>query len=153
MGFAMLLGHGWQHLAATVPGFAPLPPQNAALLAARDLDPGEQDLIAATGLLHLPPDELRTATGRDALANLARRVDRLYVHVDLDALDPAVLRANYLPTPDGLEPPEITATTAAALTHAPLAAVGIASYDPAQDDRDPGPSSVAEILLGLLGTA
>lgn len=150
MGYAMLLGHGWQQMAATVPGFTPLPADQAALLAARDLDPGEHELVTRSGLLSLPPDRLRGADGRAALAALARRVDRLYVHVDLDALDPEVIRANYLPTPDGLEPDEILTAAAAALAHAPLAAVGIACFDPTEDERGPGPEVVAAILLGLL---
>jgi arginase len=150
MGYAMLLGHGWQQLAATVPGFTPLPVGNAALLAARDLDPGEHELVAQTGLLALPPERLRESAGREALTALGRRVERVYVHVDLDALDPRVIRANYLPTPDGLEPEEVVAGATAVLTHAPLAAVGIASYDPREDERDPGPQVVAAILLGLL---
>jgi arginase len=150
MGYAMLLGHGWGQLAATVPGFAPLPATHAALLAARDLDPGEHDLVARSGLLALPPARLREAAGREALAALGRRVDRLYVHVDLDALDPRVIRANYLPTPGGLEPEEVVAAAGAALAHAPLGAVGVASYDPREDERDPGPEVVAAILLGLL---
>ena len=156
MGYAMLLGHGWQGLAATVPGFTPLPATHAALLAARDLDPGEHELLAESGLLTLPPERLREAAGLDALAALGRRVERLYVHVDLDALDPRVIRANYLPTPGGLEPDELVAAAAAALAEAPLAAVGFASYDPREDERDPGPQVVAAILLGLLerpGTA
>ncbi len=150
MGYAMLLGHGWQGLAATVPGFAPLPAANAALLAGRDLDPGEHDLVARTGLLTLSPDRLLENAGREALAALGRRVERLYVHVDLDALDPRVIRANYLPTPGGLEPAELVAAAAAALDEAPLAAVGFASYDPREDERDPGRQVVAAILLGLL---
>lgn len=150
MGYAMLLGHGWQGLAATVPGFTPLPAAHAALLAARDLDPGEHDLVARSGLLALPPERLREAAGREALAALGRRVDRLYVHVDLDALDPRLIRANYLPTPGGLEPEEVVAAAGAALAHAALGAVGVASYDPREDERDPGPEVVAAILLGLL---
>lgn len=150
MGFAMLLGHGWQQLAATVGGFAPLPAAHGALLAARDLDPGERELIAEIDLLTLSPEHLRGAAGREALAALGRRVDRLYVHLDLDALDPEVIRANYLPTPGGLEPAEVVTAAGAALAHAPLGAVGIASYDPSEDERDPGPGIVAAVLLGLL---
>lgn len=150
MGYAMLLGHGWQGLAATVPGFSPLPADHAALLAGRDLDPGETELVASGGILALPPDRLREAAGRDALAALGRRVERVYVHVDLDALDPRVIRANYLPTPGGLEPDEVVAAAAAALAEAALGAVAFTSYDPSQDERDPGPEVVARILLGLL---
>lgn len=153
MGYAMLLGRGWQQLAATVPGFAPLPAAHAALLAARDLDPGERELLEREGLLELPPERLREPAGREAVGELGRRVGRLYVHVDLDALDPEVIHANYLPTPGGLAPQEVVAAAGAALAGAPLGAVGIASYDPAEDERDPGPRVVAEILLGLLEAA
>jgi arginase len=151
MGYSMLLGHGWQGLAATVPGFSPLPAAHAALLAARDLDPGEEEMVARGGVLALPPDRLREAAGREALAALGRRVDRIYVHVDLDALDPRVIRANYLPTPGGLEPEEVVAAAAEALARSTLGAVAFTSYDPSQDERDPGPEIVATILLGLLG--
>lgn len=150
MGYAILLGHGWQQLAAAIPGFAPLPAANAALLAGRDLDPGERELIARTGMLALPPDRVRSEAGHRALADLGRRVGQLYVHVDLDALDPSVIRGNQLPVPDGLDPDEIVAAAVAALAHAPLAAVCFACFDPTEDDRDPGPGVVEEILLGLL---
>jgi arginase len=150
MGYAMLLGHGWQQLAATVTGYSPLPAGNAALLAARDLDPGEEELAAESGLLALPPARLREPAGREALAALGRRVERVYVHVDLDALDPEVIRANYLPTPGGIEPEEVVAAAAQALAGTSLGAVAFTSYDPSQDERDPGPEVVTEILLGLL---
>jgi arginase len=151
MGFAVLLGCCWQGLAATLPGYAPLPVGQAALLAARDLDPGEEALIASTGLLSLSTEELARPAGRAALAALAGRVDQLYVHVDLDALDPTVLRANHLPVPGGPTLDGLLEATSAALRSAPLAAVGIASFDPSQDERDPGPAVVAELLDGLLG--
>lgn len=150
MGFALLLGHGWQGLAATIAGFTPLPAENAALLAPRDLDPGEIALIEETGLLSLPPAELRTTAGREALAALGKRVERLHVHVDLDALDPEVIVGNHLPVPGGLEPEEVVEATGAATAHAPLASVSFASFHPEEDERDPGVAVVAEILVGLL---
>lgn len=153
MGYAMLLGYGWQGLAAKVPGFAPLPVGHAALVAARDLDPGEEALISESRLLGVSVEELRHGHGREALAELCRRVGRVYIHVDLDVLDPDVLRANYLPTPGGLESGEVVDAAAAALALTELGAIGIASYDPTEDERDPGVDLVTEILLGLLAAA
>jgi hypothetical protein len=40
---------------------------------------------------------------------------------------------------------------AAALALAPLGALGAASYDPSEDERDPGVGVVGEILVGLHG--
>jgi len=151
MGFALLLGHGWRGLAATIPGFTPLPAENAALLAPRDLDPGEIELIEQTGLLSLPPAELRATAGREALAALGKRVERLHVHLDLDALDPEVIVGNHLPVRGGLEPGEVVEAAGAATAHAPLASVSFASFDPEEDERDPGVEVVATVLLGLLG--
>ena len=153
MGYAILLGRGWQQLAATVPGFAPLPAAHAALLGARDLDPGERALIETQGILHLPPAALRRETGRQALAALARRVERLHVHIDPDVFDPGVLRGNDLVVPGGLLPADLLAATGAALRRAPLAGVSVGSYDPAQDDPDAGPRVLGEILVGILAAA
>jgi arginase len=150
MTFAMLLGRGFGALAATIPHFEPLPVAHAALLGARDLDPPEQELVTRERLLALSVERLRTAEGRNELATVASRVERLYVHVDLDALDPRVLRANQLPAPDGLLVPDVVEAVRAAARRAPVAAIGFASYDPAADERDPGPAVVRELLEGLL---
>jgi arginase len=152
MGYAMLLGHGWRQLADTVPGFAPLAADHAALLGARDLDPGERDLIDRTGVLHLPPAALRGEEGRAALAELGRRVERVHVHVDPDVFEPSVLRGNYLPVPGGLEPSEVIAAAGVALREAPLAGISIGSYDPGQDDPATGPRVLGEVVVGLLAT-
>jgi arginase len=150
MGYAMLLGHGWRRLAATVPGFAPVAADRAALLGARDLDPGERELIDGTGLLVLPPPALRGEEGRAALAALGRRVERLHVHIDPDVFDPSVLRGNHLPVAGGLEPSEVVAAARAALGEAPLAGVSIGSYDPSEDDPQAGPRVLGEVVVGLL---
>jgi arginase len=153
MGLAMLLGHGWQQLAATVPGYAPLPAQHAALLGARDLDPGECALIEHSGLLFLPPAALREEAGREALRGLGRRVARLHVHVDPDVLAPEALRGNSYSVPGGLDPGEILAAARAALAEAPLAGLSVGSYDPQEDDPLAGPRVLGEMIVGLLSAA
>lgn len=153
MGYAMILGHGWQQLATTVPGFEPLPGPQAALLGARDLDPGEKALIETSGMLYLSPDALREDSAAEALAALAGRVERLHIHVDPDVFDPEVLRGNHLPVPGGLAPHEILAAARAALEHTPLAGLSVGSYAPEEDDPEAGVRVLGEVLLGLLEAA
>lgn len=150
MGYAMLLGHGWQQLAATVPGYAPLPSAHAALLGARDLDSGERALIDRTGMLFLPPATLRGEASREALVALGRRVEQIYVHVDADVLDPTVLRGNELSVPGGLDPEEVVAAAGVALREAPLSGLSVGSYDPNEDDPEAGPRVLGQLIVELL---
>jgi arginase len=151
MGYAMLLGHGFEALTTTIPGFAPLSAKLAALAGARDLDAPEIEHIEAWGVESFPPERLR---GEDSLRGLERwagRAERLYVHVDLDVLDPTVLEANMLTVAGGLTLDELQTAIGAATRGAPLAGIGFASYDPAVDATDDGPNVVGTILNSIVG--
>ncbi len=150
MGYAMLLGAGWESLAATIPGFAPVPGSLAAIAGARDLDPPEVEHIRDWGMESFPPERLRSGESRQALEDFGRRCQRLYVHVDLDVLDPSVVKANSLAVPGGLTVSEVMAAISAAGQGAPIAGIGIASYDPAVDESNAGPAVGREILETLL---
>jgi arginase len=60
-----------------------------------------------------------------------------YLHLDVDVLDPAVGHANYLPVPNGLSLPQLTAALAAIRARVPLGAAALTSYSP-EDDHDQG---------------
>ena len=70
----------------------------------------------------------------EALNELRARVERVYVHLDLDVLDPeAVGRANEFAPEDGLKAGELEAAFGMVRDRFAIAAAGIASYDPAFD--------------------
>src|SRR5262245_22209549 len=60
-----------------------------------------------------------------------------YLHLDVDVLDPAVGHANYLPAPNGLSLPHLTAAIAVVRARVPLGAAALTSYSP-EDDHDQG---------------
>ena len=151
--FAMLLGFGWEAVCRTIPGFVPVPAGHAALLGARDLDPPEAGLIDNVELLELSVEALASDEGKQSLEALGRRVERLYVHVDLDVLDPEVLRANQFAADHGLTVDGLVDAIAVAARQAPVAAVGFASFDPTIDDRDPAPVVVERIVEAVTALA
>src|SRR5215217_3258315 len=53
MALATVVGRCWTSLAAGVPGFVPVAEENVVLVGARDLDPAEAALLAASGVVHL----------------------------------------------------------------------------------------------------
>ena len=135
MALSMVTGDAWRALAGTIPGFRPLAERNVVLAGARDLDAEEARRIERSGILHLRCEALRggsPALGA-ALDALAERVSRVYLHVDLDVLDPAEARVNRFAAPDGLTLAEVEALIAAAGRRLTIAAAALTAYDPSED--------------------
>ncbi|UQS23199.1 arginase family protein [Amycolatopsis thermalba] len=82
------------------PAFAAVPavePGRAVLVGARALDPAERDEIEAGRVRLVSGEPSRiVAEVRDA------GIERLYVHVDLDVLDPSAFAGMDYPEPDGM---------------------------------------------------
>jgi arginase len=106
MALATVTGQCWAEMAAAVPGFRPLPDCRILHLGGRDFDPGERERLEAAGVVLLDAAALRRhgpgAAMRPALAALANVVRGVYLHIDLDALDPDEAPANSYQTPNGL---------------------------------------------------
>lgn len=133
MPLAMLTGRTWQALAATVPGFAPLPDERAVLLGGHDLDDPEREILASGGPAWLSVDDIRTGRTEQVLDRVAAQADAVHVHVDLDVHDTSVAPANGYAAPGGLMPDEVRDVVTAAVRRLPLASATIASWDPSFD--------------------
>lgn len=140
MGLAMLLGDGWDELRATVDGLRPMPAENAVLVQARDLEPTEADRVAASVLRRADMGTLE-----DALDELASRAEAVYVHIDLDVLDPSVARANVLSVEGGLDAEQLERALEAVSSRFEIAAAALTAYDPSQDREN----RVPEIAVAL----
>lgn len=107
---------------------AAVPAERVVLAGAREFDDAEQDAVAATGIRHLPVGDLADPA---ALADAVGDAEAVYVHVDLDVLDPAVLAGVALPVPFGLQLEELTAAIRALRSRVPLVGASIAGFAPA----------------------
>ena len=140
MALAMLTGRCWRALAATVPGFRPVPETHALLVGGRDLDPQERVALDGSGLLWVPDARIREhgpvrALG-PALDALAGRVERVHRHIDLDIHDPGFAPANSYAAPGGLGPATVLEVVRLVAGRLPLAAGTLAAYDPGCDVED-----------------
>ena len=152
MALATVVGRCWTTLAGGVPGFAPVPEENVVLVGAGDLDPAESGLLAASAIVHLRPEE--TPARLDAeLEALARRIDRLYVHVDLDVLDGAEGLVNAFCGGPGLSRGELLAAIAVAGRRCPVAAGAITAYDPGYDADGRIGRTAIDVALALADAA
>jgi arginase len=148
MALAIATGRCWQQLVGQLPGFEPVDEANVVLLGTRDLDPLEAALIAESSVTVLRPADVRTHLDV-TLGDLRRRVRDLYVHVDLDVLDPRTQgRANALAAPGGMTLDEVDSAIRRAARHFRVRAAALTAYDPTFDED----ARVCRAALMLLAT-
>ncbi len=107
-----------------------VPPGRVVVGGARSFDEPEAEAIDRLGVAVLPVDALRDPETLVA-ALRATGAEALYIHVDVDVLDPAELTGNAHPEPFGLTVGELTGAIAAARSAVPLVGSSIAGYSPA----------------------
>jgi len=98
------------------------------LAGVRALDDAESELVAARGIASVGVDALTA----DALvaAVAATGATAVYVHVDLDVLDPGVMSGVGQPEPFGLEVPRLTDAIKALRRAFALAGAGVTEFAP-----------------------
>ena len=100
------------------------------LAGARELDDAESAALGDSALTHLDVEALADPLAlADAVA--ATGAGAVYVHVDLDVLDPAVIGGVALPVPFGLSLEQLLAALAALRARVPLVGASIAGFAPA----------------------
>jgi arginase len=152
MALAMVMGRCWGTLAASVPGFSPVPERQVVLAGARDLDPAERALLATSATAVVPARALRADSVelRAALATLAVRVSGAYLHLDLDVLNPMEVRANRFAAPGGPTTTELAAVLRLIGKQMHIAAVAVTAYDPSFDPQDKAVHAVETLLEAAL---
>jgi len=134
MPLAMLTGRGEQSIVEAA-GLRPLPEQRVVLIGARDLDPGEDDAVASSEM---------TVVAVPDLVSLDLS-GPLYVHVDVDVVDPGDLPAVNYPAADG---PSLEATLSVMRYLAAtdrVVAFSVSSWNP----EHPGAEQAAAATLAL----
>lgn len=126
MALRAVIGDGPQGL--TLPAGA-VAAGNVVLAGVRMLDPEEDELLAESPIRSLAPSDLADP---DALAAAvtATGARRVFIHVDLDVLDPADIAGVSSPEPFGVTPAALVAAITAVRATTPLAGATIAGFTP-----------------------
>lgn len=139
-----LFGHGHPSLVPT----ATVSPQRCALLGTRSMDPPEQEFIEAHDLPLLNPEQLHSEAHHleDLLDRWLPQNSPLYVHLDLDVLDPRTWPAVAVPEPGGLDVPTLVAVINRLRSRGRFVGIGITEYLPSVDHD---PSTLWPVLEAL----
>jgi arginase len=134
MALSVLTGTGWRALRESIPGFASVPEEHVVLAGARDLEPHQRERVGRSAV-HAALGAFTAEQFATALEALPGRVERIYLHVDLDVLDSRAGRANEYAAPGGPGPADVLAAVDAVFDAFPVAAAALTAYDPAEDSN------------------
>ena len=140
MPLAMVTGRGEQTIVDAA-GLTPLPDERTILVDGRDLDPGEDDALASSGVTVMTVDEVTHSEPPRG---------PLHIHVDTDVVDPVEMPAENYPAPGG---PSLAAVRKALIHLAvggDVVAFSVSSWNPALPDADRAASATLRLAAPFL---
>jgi arginase len=115
-------------------------------------DPLEQQLLDSSRIQQVSVDDLRRATPAvfAQLDRLSRENDKVYIHIDMDVLDPKEVEGHQNKVPNGPSSDELARLFEAIFSRYPKAsAIGFATI-PATDEGDRSLAAVNRMIEGAL---
>jgi arginase len=138
MSLAVITGHCYRNLWAQTGDSTPIAESATLLVGVRDLDPAERQRIERSAIQVIawhngkPVEDVFAA-----LDTLAARVREIYVHVDLDALDPSVVPGIVdFAVPGGLSLEDLEKILRAANSRFKIRAASLTTFDPDHDHEE-----------------
>jgi arginase len=135
MSLAIIVGHCHQDLWAQIGPNTPISEAATLMLGVRDLDPAERERLERSAIQVVPwRDGKPQADVLASLDELAKRVQEIYLHIDLDAFDPQVAPGIVDPAvPGGLSLQDMEGVIRAVAVRFHIRAAALTTYNP---DRD-----------------
>ncbi|MBT1685928.1 arginase family protein [Dawidia soli] len=148
MALSIVAGQCWTPLAESIPGYAPVAEDKIILAGARDVDALEGHRLAASAVRLITPATL--AQPENAFDDFRLPAGKIYLHLDLDVLDPDYARVNEYSTPGGLSPETLYRAIDSIRHRYTIAGVGITAYDPSLDPHARVPEVAVEAIRRIL---
>ncbi len=130
----------------------PISTRDIVQMGSRDVDPLEQVLIDESHITVISPEDMvqRSDAMKRAVRRLSKRVDVIYLHVDLDILDATAIPGSFFETPGGATASEVAAVLRELMADPKVKALGIASFPTAEEGRETSMRSTLTLIRAAL---
>jgi hypothetical protein len=115
-----------------------LPTKYIVMGGLRDVDPLEQELMDRTFVEYISVQDIRNVSENitNQMERLSRLTDLIYIHIDMDVLDPSEVSGHPLTAPEGPTSKELAAALEKMFTFEKAAAIGLASIPFGENDKE-----------------
>jgi len=115
-----------------------LPTKYIVMGGLRDVDPLEQEIMDRTFVEYISVQDIRNVSDNitSQMERLSRLTDLIYIHIDMDVLDPSEVSGHPLTAPEGPTSKELAAALEKMFTFEKAAAIGIASLPFGENDKE-----------------
>jgi arginase len=154
MDVAMLAGHG-PDLLTNIFGYKPqLHEEQIAIFGARDLDPPEREMLEKSKVHLYTMDKIRELgpqnTIKEVTEKLLRASRRIYVHIDIDVLDPDEIGATQLPVPGGLGLKDCSDALRTVTQSGKLCGLAVMVFNPRKDPNGKEAIKLNQLIVNSL---
>ncbi len=135
MCLAIATGHCYQDLIEQINNLTPVQESHTLHIGARDLDPEERKLLENTEVQVVTTAKMKAeGISRSLLPSLKNlQSQEVYLHIDIDVLDPVEAPGVDYPTPDGLSLNELEQAIRVIGEKLQIKAVNLTAYNPEHD--------------------
>ena len=139
MPLAMLTGRGEQTIVDGV-GMTPIEDDRVWLIDGRDLDPGEDQAVAESGVHHVAVDQIAADPPQGDI----------YLHIDVDVVDPADMPGVNYAAPGGPSAEAVVGAVEALHKTGRVVALSFSSWNPALEGADIAAAATSRIAAPFL---
>jgi arginase len=151
MPLACICGLGLDELRQAIGLEEPIDTNHVVMFGIRDLDDPEKELLDSTPISYLNPEEVKAGRSAVAIEYHLGKLDGVYLHLDIDAIDPREAPGVDYRTPGGISVQEVIEVGREVKVAAPIAAVVLAAVNPPKDKDGKTVKAGIRLLVGILG--
>ncbi len=140
MPLAIITGHCYQDLWTQVGNSTPIPETQILIVGVRDLDPQERMRLEQSAIKVVTTNELQQTEqmteGNFTLNEFASQIQDVYLHVDIDVVDPQEAPGVDYLAAGGPSAHEVEHAIRTIMTHLPIKAAALTAYNPERDQEE-----------------
>lgn len=140
-----LLGDGNQHIVEKC--FSKINPSQLILIGTRDLDSPEEEYVEENNIITFPVELIQKDTILDTIKKIG--FDNVYIHIDLDVLDPTIFPSVACPTPNGIDFEKLNDILQHIKNNYNIVGLSLLEYSPQKGDSIDELKSIIDLGINL----
>jgi len=135
MPLSIIAGHCHGQILKSTGNGTTVPEKNVVMVDVRNAEPEQRIRLENSAIRVIASDEIESGL-QAALTDLSSRVDEIYLHIDIDSLDPLYAPGVDFPAPNGLSVEDVETAVSMVARIFRIRAASLTAYNPDKDEEN-----------------